>query len=311
MRRSAGFATLCALAAMVLVAFPGSGPTAAAPLPVVTVTSGPTTPTFVIRECDDVAPTVEAADGFVVHRDVPDASPLEVSYTASGQAQSGTDFEPLSESVTIPANAESATVPVTTLLTDRTEAVDLSITISGGAGYTLGDPAAVTLVLVVRRDPALGPMDCNPWFQLGPDATNREQTIRVGQSLFEITTTEAASLFIRVVDGELPLGISAAEPGDMDGSFVGTATTTGDYSATLDVCPLDIVFTCRRTTLLVHVLPAGDPPPVVPLADPATLPDGSSQLPVTGTPAPALTIIGLSLLAIGAVMARPARRRIG
>jgi len=298
---------------MVLVAFPGSGPTAAAPLPVVTVASGPTTPTFVIRECDDVAPTVEAADAFVVHRDVPDASPLEVSYTASGQAQSGTDFEPLSGSVTIPANAESATVPVTTLLTDRTEAVDLSITISGGAGYTLGDPAAVTLVLVVRRDPALGPMDCNPDFQLGPEATNREQTIHVGETLVDLTTTAADERYtsVRVVDGELPPGISVSEVGGFHEGFAGSATTTGDYSATLDVCPLDIVFTCRRTTLLVHVLPAGDPPPVVPLADPATLPDGSSQLPVTGTPAPALTIIGLSLLAIGAVMARPARRRIG
>jgi len=310
MRRSSGFATLCALAAMVLVVLRGSGPASAAPLPVVTVTSGPPTPTFVIRECDDVAPTVEAASAFVVHRDVPDASPLEVSYTTSGQAQSGADFEPLSGSVTIPANSDSATVPVTTLLTDRTEAVDLSITISGGAGYTLGDPATVMLALVVRRDPALGPMDCNPWFQLGPDATNREQTIRVGESLFELATTEAFSLFIRVVDGELPPGISAAEPGGMDGSFVGAATTTGDYGATLDVCPLAIVFTCRQTALLVHVL-AGDPPPVVPIAELGPLLDGSSQLPVTGTPAPGLTIIGLSLLAIGAVMARPARRRIG
>jgi LPXTG-motif cell wall-anchored protein len=172
--------------------------------------------------------------------------------------------------------------------------VDLSITISGSADYTLGEPATVTLVLVVRRDPALGPLDCNPSFQLGPDATNREQTIHVGETPVDLTTT-APTRIIRLVDGELPPGISIGAQGE----FVGSATTTGDFRATLEACPLGIVFTCRQNTLLIHVL----------AVDQFSQLDGSPQLPVTGTPAPGMTIIGLALLTIGAIMARSARRR--
>jgi LPXTG-motif cell wall-anchored protein len=261
-------------------------------------------------ECNDVVEGVDAADAFVVHRDVPDASPLAVTYTTSGQAKSGTDFEPLSGSVTIPANADSATVPVTALLGDRSSSVHLSITISARAGYTLGDPEIVTLVLVVRRDPALGPLDCNPNFQLGPEATNHEQTIHVGETPVALTTT-GGSGYTRVglVDGELPPGISIAGGFGAEGHFLGTATTTGDYRSTLSVCPGGIVFTCRRTTLVIHVVAATQPPVTSTSAPEVAVVDQQAQLPVTGSSAPAMAIVGLALLVIGAVMARSPRRR--
>lgn len=303
MRRPTALATGFVFASIVLVIVPASGPAAAAPLPAVTVSSGPTTPTFVLPECDDVAQMVDAAHAFVVHRDVPDASPLEVSYTTSGQAASGSDFEPLPGSVTIPANADSATVPVTALPAERTKSVDLTITVSGSPGYTLGDPATVTIVLVVRRDPALGPMDCNPGFQLGPEATNHEQTIHVGETPVGITTT-GDFVFLRLTDGELPPGISVAEKAGALGEFVGTATTPGDYQSTLDACQLGIVITCRPTTLVVHVLAAAQPPVTATAATP-----DNAQLPVTGTPASGITIVAVSLFMIGAVMARAGRRR--
>lgn len=87
-------------------------------------------------------------------------------------------------------------------------------------------------------------------------------------------------------------GISISEIAGQ-GEFAGTATTTGDSVATLEVCPADnIVWTCRRTTLAIHVLAAAQPQ-------------------VTGTSAPAIAIVGLSSLLIGGLMARPARRRAG
>jgi LPXTG-motif cell wall-anchored protein len=304
MRRPTALATGFVFAAIVLVALPVSGSASAAPLPAVTVSSGPTTPTFVLPECNDVAEPVDAAAAFVVHRDAPDASPLEVTYTTSGAAESGSDFEPLPGSVTIPANADSATVPVTALLADVTKSVDLTITVSGGAGYTVGDPATVTLALVVRRNPALGPVDCNPSFQLGPEATNHEQTIHVGETPVGITTT-GDFVFLRLTDGELPPGISVADQAGTLGEFVGTATTPGDYQSTLDACQVGIVITCRQTTLVVHVLAAAQPP----VTDTAVTPD-NAQLPVTGTPAPGITIVGVSLLLLGAVMARAGRRRV-
>jgi LPXTG-motif cell wall-anchored protein len=296
---------------MVLVGLPSSGSAFAAPLPVVTVTSGPTTPTFFVPECDDVAEDIDAADSFVVHRDIPDALPLTVTYTTGGRAESGSHFAPLSGSVTIPANADAATVPVTTLLTDRTSWVDLTVTITGAAAYTLGDPAAVTLALFVRRDPALGPLDCNPSFRIGPDATNREQTIHVGETPVAITTTgDSGFVSLRLVDGELPAGISISEGGAPQ-EFRGSAATTGDYSATLDVCPIAIVFTCRRTTLVIHVIAATQPPDGLTPAPEIAIRDQSAQLPVTGTSTPAIAIVGLLLLLIGAIMASTARRRAG
>ncbi len=303
MRRPTALATGFVFASIVLVALPVSGPASAAPLAAVTVSSGPTTPTFVFPECNDVAQQVDAADAFVVHRDVPDAAPLEVTYTTSGGAVSGSDFAPLPGSVTIPANADSATVPVTALLAERSKSVDLIITVSGDADYTLGGPATVTLVLVVRRDPALGPMDCNPGFQLGPDATNHEQTIHVGERPVGITTTRDF-VVLRLIDGELPPGISVADEAGALGEFVGTATTAGDYQSTLDACSGAIVITCRQTTLVVHVLAAAQPPVTATDASPDT-----AQLPVTGAPAPGITIVGVSLLLLGAVMARSSRRR--
>src|SRR5204863_8336639 len=182
---------------------------------------------------------------------------------------------------------------------ERTKSVDLTITVSGGAGYTLGDPATVTLVLVVRRDPALGPVDCNPGFQLGPEATNHEQTIHVGETPVGITTT-GDFVVLRLTDGELPPGISVSDEAGTLGEFVGTATTPGDYQSTLDACQVAIVITCRQTILVVHVL-AG--PAVEPQAD-------SVELPVTGTSPLGITIVGLSLLVIGGVMARAGRRRV-
>lgn len=292
-----------------LVVLPMSGSASAAPLPLVTVTSGPTTPTNVLRECDDVVQVVDAADAFVVHRGVPDASPLAVTYTTSGPAKRGSEYAPLSGSVTIPANSDSATVPVTALLTDRTTSVDLSITISSDAGYTLGNPATVTLALVVHRDPTLGPLDCNPDFQLGPDATNREQTIRVGETPVALTTTGGAG-YMRLVDGELPPGISILKDVGTQGEFRGTATTTGDYGTTLEACPVSsIVFTCRRTTLVIHVLAAAQPAVTSTSAPAITNVAPSSELPVTGSSALAITIVGLSSFLIGAVMARASRRR--
>src|SRR4051794_5051613 len=106
MRRPAGVATLFVFASMALVVLPMSGSASAAPLPAVTVSSGPTTQTRFLGECNDVVETVDAADAFVVHRDMRDPSPLVITYATSGQAKSGSDFEPLPGSVTIPANAD-------------------------------------------------------------------------------------------------------------------------------------------------------------------------------------------------------------
>ncbi|MEJ1222657.1 Calx-beta domain-containing protein [Sediminicola sp. 1XM1-17] len=66
-------------------------------------------------------------------------SPITVNYNVSGSADSGTDFNALSGSVTIPNGAQTSTVtlnPLDDSLVEGTESVTL--TIVAGTGYTIG-----------------------------------------------------------------------------------------------------------------------------------------------------------------------------
>ncbi len=64
--------------------------------------------------------------------------PLTVNYTTGGTAQPGTDYQPVSGTVTIPANATSATVPLSAIQhtgTTAYPATTLTITPATGSGY--------------------------------------------------------------------------------------------------------------------------------------------------------------------------------
>ncbi len=64
--------------------------------------------------------------------------PLTVNYTTGGTAQPGTDYQPVSSSVTIPANVTSVTVPLSAIQhtgTTAYPATTLTITPATGSGY--------------------------------------------------------------------------------------------------------------------------------------------------------------------------------
>jgi hypothetical protein len=77
------------------------------------------------------------------------ALPLLVTYTVSGTAASGTDYQSLSGTVTFLAGATTADVVVTPLADTTTEGAETVIlTISTAAPYDLGAPATATIVIV-------------------------------------------------------------------------------------------------------------------------------------------------------------------
>ena len=76
------------------------------------------------------------------------ASPVTLSYTVGGTATPGADYAALSGTVTVPAGATTATVPVTILadgVNDAGETVVLTLT--GGAGYPAGRQDTHTLFI--------------------------------------------------------------------------------------------------------------------------------------------------------------------
>lgn len=101
-----------------------------------------------------VSPTSVAEDGsanlvYTVTRDVVSPSPLTVNIGTSGTATSGADYSGGVANVVIPANAASASFtidPTTDTTTEADETVILSVT--AGAGYTIGTPASATGTIV-------------------------------------------------------------------------------------------------------------------------------------------------------------------
>ncbi|MBI5691077.1 MAG: right-handed parallel beta-helix repeat-containing protein [Verrucomicrobia bacterium] len=98
--------------------------------------------------------TAGPADAFTVHRVGLDwSAPLTVSYRTTGTAEAGTDFAPLSGTLTIPAGARSAAVRVTPLArSDRPSPRTLRLHLVEGADRYLitGDSTAETAFAPAR-----------------------------------------------------------------------------------------------------------------------------------------------------------------
>ncbi|TWU02568.1 Calx-beta domain-containing protein [Stieleria varia] len=96
---------------------------------------------------------------FTVRQSVSTTTPTVVSYTLGGQAASGTDFNALSGTVTIPANSTSATInviPINDQLVEETESIIItlgSIT-SSAAGVSIDSSSNVASIDLLDNDSA-------------------------------------------------------------------------------------------------------------------------------------------------------------
>jgi hypothetical protein len=97
-----------------------------------------------------VSPASVSEDGatnlvYTVTRSAASASALTVNLTTSGTATSGTDYSGGVASVTIPANATTATVTIDPTADGTVEANETVIlTVAAGAGYVVGAPVSAT-----------------------------------------------------------------------------------------------------------------------------------------------------------------------
>ncbi len=141
---------------------------------------------------------------------VTSASAIDVPISASGTATSGTDYDLLPTTVTIPAGSNSITFPVNAK-TDNIIEGDETVTITGGTlmptGYTYANNTATVTIKDMTGTPA------NTQISITPATVN---------------VAEGASTTIKV---KLPTGIIAAYAIDVPISVSGTATSIIDYDA--------------------------------------------------------------------------------
>ena len=101
-----------------------------------------------------VSPSSVAEDSgtplvYTVTRSASQPTPMLVNLTLSGTATSGTDYTGAVSSVTIPANATSATFNIVPVADTQVESDETVIfTVAAGAGYTVGAPASATGTIV-------------------------------------------------------------------------------------------------------------------------------------------------------------------
>src|SRR5262249_40689611 len=95
---------------------------------------------------------------------------LTVSYTVSGTAAAGTDYQSLPGTVTIPAGSASATItvnPIDDAAPEPTESV--VVTLAAGASYTVGSPSSAT-VSIADDEPVVSIEATDPSAsEAGPD----------------------------------------------------------------------------------------------------------------------------------------------
>jgi len=115
-------------------------------------------PTVTVAATDANAAEANADPGvFTLARTGDTTAPLTVSYTFSGTAVNGVDYQTLANSTTIPAGASSASVTVSPLDDNLTEGdVTVVLTIAPSAAYTLGSPTSAT-VTIADNDPPPAP----------------------------------------------------------------------------------------------------------------------------------------------------------
>ncbi|MBI3417784.1 MAG: hypothetical protein HY043_21035 [Verrucomicrobia bacterium] len=118
---------------------------------------GPPTVTIAVTD-SSASETGSDTGSFTVTRTGSTANALTVNFSVSGSATSGSDYQALGSSVTIPANATGATIKVTPIddsVFEGTETV--VVTLSAGDAYKIGSPNSAT-VTIADDDQALPPL---------------------------------------------------------------------------------------------------------------------------------------------------------
>ena len=251
-----------------------------------------TTTTYTITNDDVFIATILATDNtateaglttgtYTVSLDVANSSgsALLVGYTVGGTATPGDDYAALSGTVSIPNGSDQATITLTPVDDLDVEAAEtVIVTLSAGAGYTVGAPASGT-VTITSDDVAPDPISIS-------DVTLAEGDGATTNFIFTVS-----------VDG----GGNAASTIDFDYTTVDGTATTADGDYVLNAGSGQITAGTPSTTITVVVNGDTTVEPTegftVVLSNPvnATLTDGTGAGTITNDDSATLTITNESV----------------
>jgi hypothetical protein len=153
------------------------------------------------------------------------AAPLTVSFTLTGTATNGTDYQNLPLTATFPANHATVDVVVTPLADSGTEGSEgVILTLSGASPYEIGSPEAATVTIADTDSPLVG--------VAAFDSTASETGPDLGTFRFSRTGSTAASLTVTF-------------------TVTGTAANGTDYQSV----PLTVTFGAGQSTADLFVIP--------------------------------------------------------
>lgn len=188
------------------------------------------------------------------------ASPLTVTFTLTGTATNGADYESMASSVIIPASQATVDVVVTPLVDATTEGSEsVILTLTGVAPYDLGSPLAATVTITDTDSPLVS--------VAAFDSTASETGPNLGTFRFSRTGSTAASLAVTF-------------------TVTGTATNGIDYQG----IPMTVTFAPGQPTADLFIAPVPDAEPDDAETVIITVTDGATY--DVGAPAGATITIG-------------------
>ena len=113
--------------------------------------------------------------------DPPSAASYALNYTLGGTATSGSDYTALSGTLTVPAGATTATIPVTVIddsVPEGSETVVLSL--SGGSDYQVGSPGAHTLTIATSDPPVVS--FASAWRWVGEEVGTHNVEVKLNKA---------------------------------------------------------------------------------------------------------------------------------
>ena len=223
---------------------PGSGyaPSSSTPadytIPAYTPSAGnPAVAVSVPNGQDTLLSPGTSTDAFTITRTGGTTAPLTVAYTTGGTGTAGTDYAPLSGTVTIPAGASAATVPIK-VPSGATIGKTVAIALTPGSGYDQGTNSSVTYTI---GSLAMAPN--TPTVSLGFDASMPAFVVtRSGGDPTQALT--------------LPLDFSGTGVPGVDYSQLPTAVTFGAGQTTATV-PVKLLATATTGKTLTASIPSG------------------------------------------------------
>lgn len=130
---------------------------------------------------------------YTVTRSVNLPSPTVVNLTTGGTATSGTDYTGAVTSLTIPANATTATLVIDPVADTNVEPDEtVIITVAAGSGYTVGTPASATGTIENDDDPTLSINDVTVT-EGNAGTTNATLTVSLSAASAKVVTVNYAT----------------------------------------------------------------------------------------------------------------------